>query len=73
MFSSVVNGDAFVASFCTPDHYKNTFQNFLGGLTPCFCDVILLGTFLRLSGPVLPSMLLDQIVESRTLVPSSNG
>eukprot|EP00892_Ulva_mutabilis_P008206 jgi/Ulvmu1/5758/UM025_0012.1 len=44
MLSSVINGDAFVASFCTPDHYKNTFQNFLGGLTPCFCDVILLGS-----------------------------
>lgn len=45
-FLGAVNGDAFVSSFCTPEHYENIFQNFLGGLTPCFCDVILLGALL---------------------------
>lgn len=60
LLASVVSGDQFVASFCTPDHYKNTFRNFLGGLTPCFCDVILLGALPAHAGhgiavPVCPS------------------
>jgi hypothetical protein len=33
----------FIATFCKPQTFEGAFQNILGGFTPCFCDVVLLG------------------------------
>ena len=45
----------FISTFCKPDSFGGAFQNILGGFTPCFCDVVLLGALPTLDHlPQLP-------------------
>jgi hypothetical protein len=46
LYLGAAKQDDFVASFCTPRQYEDVYKNILGGFTPCFCDVVLLGVFL---------------------------
>lgn len=45
----------FISTFCKPDSFGTVFTNILGGFTPCFCDVVLLGA-LPLDSSSLPPL-----------------
>lgn len=43
MLADGVASSMFISTFCTPQTFDTAFRNILGGFTPCFCDVVLLG------------------------------